>query len=275
MRNTAGKKRVKPLVLAGRTAVILLAAAALFPVAFMCVNAFAAESAMENAGGFLPSGWGLSGFYEVFVRRPDYLVKFWNSLLLSGAIVAGQCVLSALAGYGFSKFVFPFREAVYFAVIVLMLMPYQVTLVSNFLITDALHLNNTYWAILLPGIFSPFGVFLMRQGFDAMEEGIRENAMLEGCSQLRVLTQIAVPVCRGWMTALILLGFVDAWNMVEQPLVFLQETFRYPISVFLAQMDESRMDVLCTCGILVLLPVLLLFLFSEEDLTVSAAGLKV
>lgn len=270
-----GRKRVKPMVLAGRMAVILLSAAALFPVVYMCVNAFAAESAMQNAGGFLPSRWGLSGFYEVFVRRPDYLVKFWNSLLLSGAVVAGQCVLSALAGYGFSKFVFPFREAVYFAVIVLMLMPYQVTLVSNFLVTDALHLNNTYWAILLPGIFSPFGVFLMRQAFDVMEEGIRETAMLEGCSQLRILAQIAVPVCRGPMTSLILLGFVDAWNMVEQPLVFLQETFRYPISVFLAQMDESRMDVLCTCGILVLLPVLLLFLFGEEDLTVSAARLKI
>lgn len=107
---------------------------------------------------------GLSGFYEVFVRRPDYLIKFWNSLLLAGAIAAGQCALSSLAGYGFSKFEFPFREAVYFAVIVLMLMPYQVTLVSNYFITDALHLNNTCWAILLPGIFSPFGVFLMRQG---------------------------------------------------------------------------------------------------------------
>ena len=98
------------------------------------------------------------------MRRPDYLIKFWNSLLLAGAIAAGQCALSSLAGYGFSKFEFPFREAVYFAVIVLMLMPYQVTLVSNYFITDALHLNNTCWAILLPGIFSPFGVFLMRQG---------------------------------------------------------------------------------------------------------------
>lgn len=93
----------------------------------------------------------------------------------------------------------------------------------------------------LPGIFSPFGVFLMRQGFDATADEMRE-------------------------AALILLGFADAWNMVKQPIVFLQETFRYPISVFLAQMDESRMHVLCTCGILVLLPVLLLFLFSEEYL---------
>lgn len=159
--------------------------------------------------------------------------------------------------------------------IVLMLMPYQVTLVSNFIITEELHLNNTYWAILLPGIFSPFGVFLMRQGFDAMPESIREAAMLEGSSQVRLLVQIAAPVCKGPLTALILLCFVDAWNMVEQPLVFLKETFRYPISVFLAQMNESRMDILCACGILVLLPVLLLFLFSEEDLTISVANLKI
>ncbi len=187
----------------------------------MFVNAFAKNIPVETTKGFLPSVWGLSGFYEVFVRRPDYLIKFWNSLLLSCAIVVGQCVFSALAGYGFSKFVFPMRETIYFVVIVLMLMPYQVTLVSNFLITEALHLNNTYWAILLPGIFSPFGVFLLRQGFDAMPEEIREAAMLEGCSQLRLLIQIGVPVCKGPLTALILLSFVDAWNMVEQPLVFL------------------------------------------------------
>ncbi len=73
---------------------------------------------------------------------------------------------------------------------------------------------------------------------------------------------------------LVLLSFVDAWNMVEQPLVFLKEAFRYPISVFLAQMSESRIDILCTCGIMVTLPVLLLFLFCEEDLTDSAARLK-
>ena len=115
----------------------------------------------------------------------------------------------------------------------------------------------------------------MRQGFDAMPESIREAAMLEGSSQVRLLVQIAAPVCKGPLTALILLCFVDAWNMVEQPLVFLKETFRYPISVFLAQMNESRMDILCACGILVLLPVLLLFLFSEEDLTISVANLKI
>ncbi len=265
------KKRVNFLILSGYIFVILLAVVVLFPVVYMFVNAFAKNIPVETTKGFLPSAWGLSGFYEVFVRRPDYLIKFWNSLLLSCAIVVGQCVFSALAGYGFSKFVFPMRETIYFVVIVLMLMPYQVTLVSNFLITEALHLNNTYWAILLPGIFSPFGVFLLRQGFDAMPEEIREAAMLEGCSQLRLLIQIGVPVCKGPLTALILLSFVDAWNMVEQPLVFLQEAFRYPISVFLAQMDESRIDILCTCGILVLLPVLLLFLFSEEDLTKDLA----
>ncbi len=269
-KSVAKNKRIGFLVLFGRMSVILLATVALFPVVYMIANAFAQDVSTEVTRGFLPSTWGVSGFYEVFVRRPDYLVKFWNSLMLSGAIVAGQCILSALAGYGFSKFMFPLREVIYFVVIVLMLMPYQVTLVSNFLITEALHINNTYWAILLPAIFSPFGVFLLRQGFDAMTEEIREAAMLEGCSQIYLLIRIALPVCQGPLTVLILLSFVDAWNMVEQPLVFLQESFRYPISVFLAQMDESRIDILCTCGILVLLPVLLLFLFSEEDFMAGA-----
>ena len=153
-------------------------------------------------------------------------------------------------------------------------MPYQVTLVSNFIVTDALDLNNTYWAILLPGIFSPFGVFLMRQGFETVPEELRGAAMLEGASQMRILMQIALPLCRWQLMTLVLLSFVDAWNMVEQPLVFLKEAFRYPISVFLAQMSESRIDILCTCGIMVTLPVLLLFLFCEEDLTDSAARLK-
>lgn len=169
---------------------------------------------------------------------------------------------------------FPFKETIYFTVIVMMLMPYQVTLVSNFIVVKALHMDNTYWSIFLPGIFSPFGVFLMRQGFDSMPQELREAAMLEGCQELRILTKIALPVCRGQLTALVLLCFVDSWNMVEQPLVFLKETFRYPISVFLAQMDESRMDILCTCGILVTLPTLLLFLFCEEDLMDGIAKWK-
>ncbi|MCI8449656.1 MAG: carbohydrate ABC transporter permease [Eubacterium sp.] len=265
-----GKKHLPFRIFLGRAAVVLLAAAVLFPVLYMFMNAFA----QETDGGFFPSRFGLSGFYEVFVRRPDYLVKFWNSILLSVAIVAGQGIISCLAGYGFAKFNFPFKEAVYYAVIVIMLMPYQVTLVSNFIVTDALDLNNTYWAILLPGIFSPFGVFLMRQGFETVPEELRGAAMLEGASQMRILMQIALPLCRWQLMTLVLLSFVDAWNMVEQPLVFLKEAFRYPISVFLAQMSESRIDILCTCGIMVTLPVLLLFLFCEEDLTDSAARLK-
>lgn len=265
------KQKHLPLrILLARLVTALLAGIVLLPVVYMVVHAFA----LEQNGSFLPARFGFSAFYEVFLRRPDYLVKFWNSLLLSVVIVAGQAAVSCLAGYGFARFQFPFKETIYFTVIVMMLMPYQVTLVSNFIVVKALHMDNTYWSIFLPGIFSPFGVFLMRQGFDSMPQELREAAMLEGCQELRILTKIALPVCRGQLTALVLLCFVDSWNMVEQPLVFLKETFRYPISVFLAQMDESRMDILCTCGILVTLPTLLLFLFCEEDLTDGIAKWK-
>lgn len=256
---------------AARALVIAGAFIAVFPVVYTAVNAF-------NNGfgtGFLPEQWGFYGFYEAFIRRPDYLIKFWNSLLISAVIAAGQVIISCLAGYGFSKFTFPFKEAIYFFVIIMMLMPYQVTLVSNSLMVDLLHIDNTYWALILPGIFSPFGVFLMRQAFDSMSEETREAAMLEGGSQLTILRKIALPGCKSTVAALALLSFVDAWNMVEQPLVFLKDSLKYPLSVFLAQMDESNIGVLCVCGILAAFPVLALFFFCEEDLMDSVANLKV
>lgn len=264
------KKKLKKSTVSLRILILVGAAFALFPVVYTAINAFG------NAGGtgFFPDQWGVSGFYEVFVRRPDYLIKLWNSLLICGTIIVGQVVVSCLAGYGFSKFSFPFKEAIYFLVIIMMIMPYQVTLVSNSLMMGLLNLDDTYWALILPGIFSPFGVFLMRQAFDVSSEEMRESAMLEGASQLTILRRIVLPNCRSTVAALVLLGFVDVWNMVEQPLVFLNDPLDYPLSVFLSQMNESNVGVLCVCGILAAIPVLLLFFYCEEDLIDSVSNLK-
>lgn len=113
---------------------------------------------------FIPDMVSFSQYNTVLFKSPEYLFKFWNSVILVGPIVVFQLIVASLASYGFARYRGRIREIIFFAYIILMLMPYQVTLVSNYLITDALHLNNTCCAILLPGIFSPFGVFLMRQG---------------------------------------------------------------------------------------------------------------
>lgn len=240
----------------------LLAAVAVGPMLYTFVNSFSGSASY----GLFPAEWSLQGWKEVFWNRPHYLAKFWNSLGISAAIVVGQVLLSCLAGYGFSKFRFRGKEPLFFLLILMMMMPYQVTLVSNFIVIDALGLMGTWAALILPAIFSPFGVFLLRQVFDTCPDEILDAARIDGAGELRVLFQILVPRSRSGVVSLVILTFIDAWNMVEQPIVYLDDPYDYPLSIFLSQMSGQDVGVLCTCGILAAIPVLLLFFYYDEDL---------
>lgn len=244
-------------------ALSLLSVIALGPMLYTFGNAFSGNASY----GLFPAEWSFQGWKEVFWNRPHYLAKFWNSLGLAATIVLGQVLVSCLAGYGFSKFRFPGKEILFFLVILLMMMPYQVTLVSNYLMLDKLGLVGSKWALILPGIFSPFGVFLLRQVFDTCPNDILEAAQLDGAGNLRVLFGILVPRCRAGVISLGILSFIDAWNMVEQPIVYLKSEYDYPLSVFLTRLSGQNIGVLCTCGVLAALPVVLLFLYYDRELT--------
>ena len=232
------------------------------PILFTLVNSFSTGTAY----GLLPQQWSLAGWYEVLIRRPHYLVKFWNSLILSVAIAAGQALVASLAGYAFSKFRFPGREPLFFIVIIVMMMPYQVTLVSNYFVIRGLGLMGSWAALIIPAVFSPFGVFVLRQVFDTCPDELLDAARIDGAGDLTILFRILLPRSRAGVVSLVLLTFVDAWNMVEQPLVYLDNSYDYPLSVFLSQMSGQDVGVLCVCGILAALPVLLLFLYYDQDL---------
>ena len=241
----------------------LLSIIALGPMMYTFVNAFCGSTSYA----LVPAEWSVQGWKEVLWNRPHYLAKFWNSMGLAAAIVLGQVLISCLAGYGFSKFRFRGKEALFFLVILLMMMPYQVTLVSNYLMLDKLDLVGSKWALILPGVFSPFGVFLLRQVFDTCPNELLEAARLDGAGNLRILFSILVPRCRAGVISLGILSFIDAWNMVEQPIVYLKSGYDYPLSVFLTRMDGQNLGVLCTCGVLAALPVVLLFLYYDQELT--------
>lgn len=289
------KKHVKKLkseplhiVVPRQISLILFAALVLLPIIYTVTNSFmsAAEiqkyySTLHSETGstvfhLIPDHFSLDSYYQVFFASPDYLIKFWNSMLMTCSIVAGQVMVSCLAGYGFAKFHFPFRDTIFFLIIILMMMPYQVTLVSNYIVLDKLHLLNTYWAIILPGIFSPFGVFLMRQVIATMPDSLLEAARLDGANELQILTRVVIPRSQSGLISLIILNFIDNWNMVEQPLIFLEDVGRYPLSVFLSQVNSSNTSLSFTCGILAMIPVTLLFLFFEKELVegISFSNLK-
>ncbi len=272
-------------------AAILAAAAVLvlLPLVYTVSNAFMGSSELLHYYGSLWSGerrymnfhlipdrWSLEGLYRVFLADANYLTKFWNSLGMTAAIVTGQVLLSLTAGYGFSRFRFPGRNVLFVAVIILMMMPYQVTLVSNYIVLDHMGLLGSYAAMILPGIFSSFGVFLIKQTVDEIPVETLEAAKLDGAGVFRTLIYIVAPICRGGIVSLILLNFVDNWNMVEQPIVFLKEERMYPLSVFLARSLSDTKSAGFACGLLALAPVMLLYMNFKEELMngIAVSSLK-
>ena len=241
---------------------------------------YAAAINQREQGGaafhLIPDAFSLEGYYMVFLRRTNYLMKFWYSLFLCIAISAGQIFVSALGGFAFAKYPLPFKKGIFFLLMVLMMMPIQVTLVPNYIILDGLNLLDSWLALILPMAFMPFGTVFMAQIFKGIPDEILDAAKLDGAGTFQILFQIIAPITKGGIISVFLLSFVDAWNMVEQPITFLRDIFRYPLSVFLASVNQVNFELSFVCGVLAALPILLLFFFFHEELAqgIELSGVK-
>ncbi|MCL2501145.1 MAG: carbohydrate ABC transporter permease [Defluviitaleaceae bacterium] len=257
----------------------VLAVLALFPLFYVVVNSFIGSAEFsryygglgEGLTGFnplriIPDWISAEGYREVFYNRPHFLMRFWYSVFLSGSILAGQLVIAVLGGYAFARFRFPGRSVLFFVIVLIMMMPLQVTLVPNLIIVDRLGLHGTYGALILPGIFSAFGVFLMRQVMKSLPNSIFESAKLDGAGSFAVLLRMCLPNCKHGLAALAVLNFADSWNMVEQPLVFLRYAHQYPLAVYLVGFTGIPPEVVFTSGLLSVLPVLMLFLWFKDEI---------
>lgn len=239
---------------------LLLSVAVLFPVIYVAVGAIRDPR----------------NLYQVFIRQPFYLYKFWKTLALGIFVVFVHAVISCMGGYAFAKFRFRWKRGLYFLMIVLMMMPVQVTLVPSYIILDKLNLLDSWTALALPCIFSPFGTVLMTQVFRSVSDEILDAAKVDGADTWQTLWQILAPAARGGLVSLVLLTFVDVWNMVEQPMVFLQDSDNFPLSVFLAVRNDTNTALSFAGGLLAMIPVLLLFLYFKDELAegIEFTGVK-
>ena len=224
----------------------------------------------------IPEQVTIKQYTTLLFMNPAYLFKFWNSIVLTIPIVAGQMVVACLASYSFARYRRKRREVLFFSYIILMLMPFQVTLVPNYMISSDLGILNTIWAIILPGIFSTFAIFLLTKYMRQIPSGYIEAATLDGATEWQIFTRIALPLCKNAIFALTILLFIDYWNMVEQPLVLLTDVEKQPLSVFLSQINEPEMGIAFAASAVYMIPPLLIFLWGEEYLVegISRSGIK-
>lgn len=269
----------------------------LFPLLYMVANSFmssreavATYSAITGSGGvmddaskiesigfkLIPEQVSLLQYYQALLRKPKFLIMFWNSVIVTAPIMLGQIMVAGLAAFAFSKLRFPFRNTIFFIYIIVMMMPFQVTLVPNYIMLKRLDLLGTYWAVILPGIFTTFGVFLLRQFMMLIPNEYCEAGKIDGAGYLATFTRIILPQCKGALASLSILVFVDNWNMVEQPLIFLKDEAMHPLSIFLSRINAEDIGLAFACGVLYMLPVLLTFLYAENYFVegIQLSGIK-
>lgn len=215
---------------------------------------------------FIPDMVSFSQYVTVLFKSPEYLYKFWNSVILVGPIVVFQLTVASLASYGFARYRGRIREIIFFAYIILMLMPYQVTLVPNYLVSDWLKLLDTNWSIWLPGIFSPFAVFLLTKFMRRIPTSVVEAAQIDGAGEWQIYKKICLPLCKGAICSAAILVFIDYWNMVEQPLILLSDAEKHPLSVFLSKINAGEIGLAFAVATIYMVPSLLIFLYGEDYL---------
>ena len=215
---------------------------------------------------FIPDKVSFSQYQSVLFKSPEYLLKFWNSVILTLPITLFQIVVAVLASYGFSRYQGKIKNIIFFAYIILMLMPYQVTLVPNFLVAEKFGILDTRWAIILPGIFSPFSVFLLTKVMRRIPIAYIEAAKLDGASEMQILMKVSLPLCKGALVSIAMLVFIDYWNLVEQPLVLMKDADKHPLSVFLSQINTGDVGLAFAVGTVYMIPTILMFLYGEDYL---------
>ena len=210
-------------------------------------------------------------YQNVLIKNPQYLIKFWNSVILTVPIVVGQIAVALLAAYGFARFEGKIRSLIFFTYVILMLMPYQVTLVPNRLVAEWLNIYDTRWAIILPGIFSPFAVFILTKFMRRIPNAMIEAAKLDGAGEIQIFTKICVPMSKGIIYSVAILVFIDYWNMVEQPLVLLKSSDMHPLSVFLSEINSGDAALAFAVASIYMIIPLLTFLYSEDYIVEGVA----
>lgn len=234
------------------------------------------KGAGKASPAILPTYPTLQPYLELILDFPEFYIMFWNTCLQVGSILLGQLFVAMPAAWAFARFQFKGRKQFMALYIILMILPFQVTMVSSYLILDRLNLIDTHWSIILPGIFSTFPVFMMERFFRGIHESLLESARIDGAGELRIFFQIGLPMGFPGLASSLLLGFFEYWNAIEQPLTFLKDKSRWPLSLFLPNINPEKAALsFCASAVAMMPPVLLFFMgqgYLEEG--IAASGIK-
>lgn len=232
------------------------------------------ENAIKNYITLIPDRITINQYYILLIENYRYLNMFWNSFKLTFIIASVHTVVAVLAAYVFAKVNFKERDTIFFIYIVVMMMPFQVTLLPVYIQARLLNIYDTWLAIILPGIFAPFGVFLMRQFIKYIPDEFLEAVALESNSVLDLFRIAVIPAAKPGIIALMVLNFAENWNMVEQPIILLEDQLKYPLSIALNSIIERSTNIAFAGSVVYMIPIIILYFYFEEYIISGLTSMK-
>jgi multiple sugar transport system permease protein len=214
----------------------------------------------------IPDAVSLRQFFALLVENDGYISMFWTSLKYSVIITAASNLIAIPVAFVFAKVRFRFSEVIFMLYLITMMLPFSVTLLPNFIMLNQMNLLDTIWAVILPSMFAPFGVFLLRQFMRGVDDELIEAARLETESYFQLMRYVILPEVRMGLLAMNILVFAECWNMVELPRLFLSNQDDMPLSVTLNTMMTQDMSVAFAGSVFYLAPVILLYLFFNREI---------
>ena len=213
---------------------------------------------------------------KLLFMTPQFFVLFWNSIKMVGCILVGQLLVGVPAAWAFAVYKVKGSRVLFALYVVLMLLPFQVTMLSSYLVLNRLQMLDTQQAIILPAVFSTFPVFLTYGGFRCIPMQLLEAARIDGAGEFKIFYRIGLPLGKSGLLSAMVLGFLEYWNMMEQPMAFLEDKSLWPLSLYLPEITWAQAGYAFTTSIITLIPAVFVFIWGQDYLEqgIIFSGLK-
>lgn len=253
----------------GYTILITCAISMFLPFLWMISTSFMTNTEIfSTPPKFIPEKLNFANYINIFSHMP--IAKyFFNSLFVSTITTIGQILIASMAGYAFARFNFKYKEQLFIIILITMMIPPQVNIIPLFCVMSKLNLIDTYSALILPGFFGGFGIFLMRQWFIKLPKSIEEAAKIDGLNNFQIFFKIALPLAFPAVATLAIFTFVSSWNSFMWPLIATNTDAMKTLPVALAAFKGSYRETIVwgeimACSVIAIIPVILVFITGKK-----------
>ena len=261
----------------------------LFPVILLGVNSLMGQEELTASYGSILYGnkgnleWKLFPMYptlrayiQLLLDSPDFFVMFWNSVRQVFPILFGQLLFGIPAAWALGRYSFRGRRILVYLYMILMILPFQVTMVSSYSVLSFFNILDTHWAVILPGVFSALPVFLMTKFFQGIPDSLLEAAKVDGAGEIQAFFYVGLPLGLPGIISSLILNFLEYWNAIEPPMTFLKIKSKFPVSLYLSSITLNDVGTSFAASVLIMAPSVFLFAWGQSYLEqgIIASGLK-